>query len=112
MLNERLPSHSFLGKGSVTIIDISSSPGGNVVPDKCRIVVDRRIIPGETEDVVLNEMHNVLDIVKEQISGFEVTVKIIDEPVKFFTKKNLELYLKILFGQGAYKDCHEIQIYI
>ncbi|MHA2062594.1 MAG: YgeY family selenium metabolism-linked hydrolase [Candidatus Sifarchaeia archaeon] len=87
LLNDRLPSHPFLGKGSVTIIDISSSPGGNVVPDKCRIVVDRRIIPGETEDVVLNEMHDVLNTVKEHISDFEVTVKIIDEPVKFFTKK-------------------------
>jgi len=88
-LNDRLPSHPFLGKGSVTIIDISSSPGGNVVPDKCRIVIDRRIIPGETEDVVLNEMHDVLNTVKEQISEFEVTVKIIDDPVKFFTKKTL-----------------------
>ncbi len=88
-LNDKLPSHPFLGKGSVTIIDISSSPGGNVVPDKCRIVVDRRIIPGETEDVVLNEMHNVLNTIKEQIPDLEATVKIIDEPVKFFTKKTL-----------------------
>ncbi|MFX1520797.1 MAG: YgeY family selenium metabolism-linked hydrolase [Promethearchaeota archaeon] len=88
-LNERLPSHPFLGKGSVTIIDISSSPGGNVVPDKCRIVVDRRIIPDETEEVVLNEMHNVLSTVKEQISGFEVSVGIINEPVEFSTKKTL-----------------------
>jgi putative selenium metabolism hydrolase len=88
-LNDELPSHEFLGKGSVTIIDISSSPGGNVVPDKCRIVVDRRIIPGETEDVVLNEMHNLLNNLKEQISDFQVTVDIIDEPVRFFTKKTL-----------------------
>jgi putative selenium metabolism hydrolase len=88
-LNERLPSHSFLGKGSVTIIDISSSPGGNVVPDKCRIVVDRRIIPGETEEDILNEMHNILNAVKEQISDFEVSVGIIDEPVEFFTRKTL-----------------------
>ena len=88
-LNDTLPSHPFLGKGSITIIDISSSPGGNVVPDKCRIVVDRRIIPGETEEVVLNEMHDVLNTVKEQISDFEVSVRIIDEPVEFFTKKTL-----------------------
>ena len=88
-LNNTLPSHPFLGKGSITIIDISSSPGGNVVPDKCRIVVDRRIIPGETEEVVLNEMHDVLNTVKEQISDFEVSVRIIDEPVEFFTKKTL-----------------------
>ncbi len=84
-----LKSHPLLGKGSVTIIDISSSPGGNVVPDKCRIVVDRRIIPGETEEVLINEMHDVLNTVKEQISDFEVSVRIIDEPVKFFTNKTL-----------------------
>jgi len=85
-LNERLPSHPFLGKGSVTIIDISSSPGGNVVPDKCRIVVDRRIIPKETEEVVLNEIENVLDMVKEQLSDFEFSFSIIDDPVKFTNK--------------------------
>jgi len=34
-------------------------------------------------------MHDLLNTVKEQISDFEVTVKIIDDPVKFFTKKTL-----------------------
>jgi len=88
-LNEKLPSHPFLGKGSVTIIDISSSPGGNVVPDTCRIVVDRRIIPSETEEVVINEMHDIINVVREQISDLEASVSIIDEPVQFFTKKTL-----------------------
>jgi putative selenium metabolism hydrolase len=44
-----LPEHDFLGKATVTVIDILARPGRltPVIPDYCEIVFDRRYLPGE-----------------------------------------------------------------
>jgi putative selenium metabolism hydrolase len=59
-VNETLPTHMFLGKGSMSVTTISCQPGvGPIIPDKCEIQVDRRIIPQETLMEVLQEMKRV-----------------------------------------------------
>jgi putative selenium metabolism hydrolase len=55
--NQRLPSHPFLGQGSLAVTSIRCMPGaGPIVPDYCEIQVDRRLVPQETLDSVLSEM--------------------------------------------------------
>jgi putative selenium metabolism hydrolase len=89
-LNETLPTDSRLGKGSITIINISSSPEqGNIVPDKCRIVVDRRTITGETEEVVLNELNEILNSLMKKIPDLDADLKIVDEKIDCYTGKSL-----------------------
>ncbi|MEW6529866.1 MAG: M20/M25/M40 family metallo-hydrolase [Thermodesulfobacteriota bacterium] len=51
-----LPEHPFLGKATVTCLDIAASPGAltPIVPDRCSAVIDRRFLPEETEEYLLS----------------------------------------------------------
>ena len=54
---ERLPMQSdvFLGRGILALTDIISDPypAYSVIPSRCRVTYDRRLLPGETERDVL-----------------------------------------------------------
>jgi acetylornithine deacetylase/succinyl-diaminopimelate desuccinylase-like protein len=54
---ERLPMQidSFLGPGILALTDIISDPypAYSVIPSRCRVTYDRRLLPGETERDVL-----------------------------------------------------------
>jgi putative selenium metabolism hydrolase len=55
--NRSLPSHPFLGAGSMAVTAIACSPGaGPIIPDLCEILVDRRLVPQETLNGVLKEL--------------------------------------------------------
>ncbi|MGD2201130.1 MAG: YgeY family selenium metabolism-linked hydrolase [Candidatus Bathyarchaeota archaeon] len=58
--NEVLPTHHFLGKGTLVVTAIRCKPGGGpIVPDYCEIQVDRRLVPQETLEGVLDEMRGL-----------------------------------------------------
>ena len=60
--NTRLPSHPFLGSGSMAVTTINCRPGaGPIIPDYCEIQVDRRLVPQETLDGVLEEMRELAE---------------------------------------------------
>ena len=70
--NNNLPSHTFLGQGSMAVTTIKCEPGaGPIVPDYCEIQVDRRLVPQETLEGVLLEM-------KELAKGAEVNLLVDD----------------------------------
>lgn len=60
--------HPILGKGILELTDIMSSPypGASVVPSKCRVTYDRRLLVGEDEEVVLSQIENAIAKVKEK----------------------------------------------
>jgi acetylornithine deacetylase/succinyl-diaminopimelate desuccinylase family protein len=53
--------HPFLGTASGGVTMIGGGSAANVVPSFCEITVDRRLLPGETEDGVSAEFRAVLD---------------------------------------------------
>lgn len=57
---EQIPpqQHPFLGSGSMVLTDIISNPypGSSVIPNRCRVTFDRRLLLGETIDSVVNEV--------------------------------------------------------
>jgi len=56
-----LPIHPFLGRATVSVNRISCSPDQSaVVPDRCRITVDRRTIPSETRESLVAECKQYL----------------------------------------------------
>ena len=57
------PQSDFLGKGIMELTDIKSDPypGASVVPDKCVVTYDRRLLTGETIESVLKPVQDVLD---------------------------------------------------
>jgi putative selenium metabolism hydrolase len=58
--NPNLPTHPFLGGGSMAVTALRCLPGaGPIVPDHCEIEVDRRLVPQETLEGVLEEMQGL-----------------------------------------------------
>lgn len=74
--NRYLPSHPFLGKGSMTVTNITCKPGaGPIIPDKCEILVDRRLVPQETLDGVLKELRSLaagadVELVEDELTCY------------------------------------------
>lgn len=80
-LNEGLSRHPFLGKSTIALTKISCEPGeGPIIPDICRVTLDRRIILGESEEAILSE---VREIARPQ--GAEIAI--IEEDLASYTGK-------------------------
>lgn len=60
-LSKRLPHHPTLGPASISGFRITSSPSeGNVIPDMCELLLDRRTLPGENKAKILGEIESVI----------------------------------------------------
>jgi len=63
---ERLPmqSDSFLGPAIMALTDIISDPypAYSVIPSRCRVTYDRRLLPGETVAGVLGDLRGLRDL--------------------------------------------------
>jgi acetylornithine deacetylase/succinyl-diaminopimelate desuccinylase family protein len=73
----RLPDRAPLGPGSQNVGVIRGGIQTNVVPDRCRIEVDRRITGGETPDSVRAEVEAVLAAVRRRVPGLEASVEVL-----------------------------------
>lgn len=58
--------HELLGAPTVNVGMIRGGSKVNMVPDHCEIEIDRRTIPGETEEEVLGEFEAVLDDLRSE----------------------------------------------
>jgi putative selenium metabolism hydrolase len=72
---EKLPAslHPILGEGILELTDIKSSPypGASVVPDYCRATYDRRLLVGETRELVLEPLLRLIHEMKSSDPQFE-----------------------------------------
>jgi putative selenium metabolism hydrolase len=61
MLAEQLAEDDFLGPGTLAVTDISSSASSrNAIPDRCAMILDRRLTLGENETKALAEVQRVI----------------------------------------------------
>ena len=58
--NCRAQTHPLVGHASLTVTRIAGGIADNVVPDNCELVLDRRLLPGETLDAALDDLHALL----------------------------------------------------
>jgi putative selenium metabolism hydrolase len=59
-LADALPEDPLLGKATLVVSKIETAPDTvNAVPDTCRVYMDRRLIPGESEDDVLGPLRRL-----------------------------------------------------
>ncbi len=93
-LGDSLPEHSFLGRSSIALTNITCSPGWlSTVPDVCTIRLDRRFLPDEKKDTILKELEDIL-----KRAGLVLNVNAFVEIQKYhhrsFTgmKESMELY--------------------
>jgi len=72
----RGPSHEGLGTGSLSIGVIEGGQAVNVVPDRCRIEIDRRTLPGETTEDVLGPVRSLV----HDLPGIDIETPYLDVP--------------------------------
>jgi putative selenium metabolism hydrolase len=61
LLAPQLASDAFLGQSTISVTEIESRAGSsNVVPDYCRVNIDRRLTAGDTETRALTEVRRIL----------------------------------------------------
>jgi putative selenium metabolism hydrolase len=80
------PHHAVLGDGILVLTDIMSEPypGISVVPDHCFATFDRRTLPGETSESVLEPIRQAVDHALEG-SGARGTVTIAEDDFTAYT---------------------------
>jgi acetylornithine deacetylase/succinyl-diaminopimelate desuccinylase-like protein len=77
---QNVPVTTELGKATLTVSMIHGGQGHNAVPEKCRLNVDRRAIPGE---VPLDVANSTFEIVKQHCS-LPVTMRIMHQLAAFY----------------------------
>jgi succinyl-diaminopimelate desuccinylase len=83
--------HPLLGKPTLNIGTIQGGTKINVVPDRCEIEVDRRMLPNEKKEGVLREMRETLDSLQSQDPLFQYRMEVIDfaEPSEIDPKEEI-----------------------
>ncbi len=71
-LNETLPSDPFLGKATVAVTHIECDNNGpNSLPETCRIIIDRRLVPGENVKKALQQIRDLTKGTKAKVEVIE-----------------------------------------
>jgi len=65
------PAHPLLGHGSLHAGTIEGGSAPSVYPDACRVILERRTIPGEPHDAPLAEVEALLDELRGEIPSFD-----------------------------------------
>jgi len=74
-LCKSISSHPLLGESSVTITNLVCRPGAlSIIPDECEISIDRRYMPDERVEELLEEFELLFEEIKKNDPQFEATV--------------------------------------
>lgn len=74
-MSKTLCKHTFLGNESVTVTNIICRPGAlSIIPDECEISIDRRYLPGENIESLLEEFEQLFKEIKKDDSQFNAAV--------------------------------------
>jgi putative selenium metabolism hydrolase len=83
----QMPFNPVMGQAQICLTDIVSEPfpGHSVVPNRCRVSYDRRLMPGETPESVLAAIHAL-----PELQDIQHTVKVLNGEEETYTGKKLE----------------------
>ena len=96
--------HALLGRPSVHASMISGGIGMSTYPDKCTIQIERRTIPGESPELVRQEIESICERAGDRRENFraETSVTFAQEPSDVATDAPIVTAL-----QGALRDSNE-----
>lgn len=81
-----------LGCASIALTIISCTPGSMcIVPDRCHITYDRRLVPGETAEYAVSQIQRVIDELAAKDGDFRAKVAIAAVPRTTYTGKTATL---------------------
>ena len=77
--NYEIPAetHKLLGNCSMSVNTISGGEAVNVIPDRCRICLDVRTLPGQKHQDIINGFEEIFAKLKRKNPKFEAGIKII-----------------------------------
>lgn len=74
---ETLPDDDFLGRATIALTIINCSPGAlSIIPDKCTVSLDRRLVRGEKREDFVGQIQIILDDLAARDEEFKGEVKI------------------------------------
>jgi len=71
-------THRLLGRGSLHASSIEGGNGLSTYPDRCVVVIERRTLPGETEETALNEVRAACDRVRAARPALSAQIRLIE----------------------------------
>lgn len=81
-----------LGKSSIALTIINCTPGAMcIVPDRCCITYDRRLVPTETPEDAVREMQELIDRLHKEDPDFRAEVQVSTVPRTTYTGKTVAL---------------------
>ncbi|HEC91490.1 MAG TPA: M20 family peptidase, partial [Candidatus Atribacteria bacterium] len=69
-------NHPILGKPTINIGTIEGGTKTNIVPDECTITVDRRIVPSERKEEIVQTIEKLLDELQKKDSELKIRAEI------------------------------------
>ena len=72
-------AHPLLGSSTAQITMIEGGVANNMTPDRCRAVMDIRMVPGMTREMVLGKAREALEKLKEKDSRFEADFTVLND---------------------------------
>jgi len=90
--NRMLPSHPVLGKASWVVCKMEVTPNVvNIVPERCEAVVDTRIIPNFTPEMVMDEQRKLVEALEQQDHEFKAKVDFLERDAETWTGYKFKL---------------------
>ncbi len=72
-----LPYDEDLGQATIATTIISCAPGQlSIIPDRCEVALDRRLLPGESAEAALAEIQAIINKLRKRDASFRAEVKI------------------------------------
>lgn len=68
-------THPLLSRPSISVTMVEGGEKDNIIPDKCSVFVDYRMIPGDTGDFVEQKLRWYLEEIKKRDSEFTYSVR-------------------------------------
>lgn len=100
MLAGQLAEDPVLGKGSIAVTGIASSAGSrNVVPDRCELIVDRRLTLGETRERAMAQIQQIME--REGVKGAVRVAEFEHASYTGYVSKGQEYYPPWLMAEDA-----------
>lgn len=86
------PINDVLGKGLMVATDIKSFPypGSSVIPDLCRLTIDRRLVVGESETSILENIKEAFSELKSSDKEFDGECYLVKDKQQCYTGSFLE----------------------
>jgi putative selenium metabolism hydrolase len=70
-------THPDLGQASITVTNLVCRPGGlSIIPDEAEVSIDRRYLPGETLESIMDEFKALFDELKKVNPKFDASIQV------------------------------------